>query len=64
VLNIKLNTNATSVSVIGMDGKVISTEFTNAKTVSVNVSNLVAGVYFYEIVSENGEVVRNSFVKK
>lgn len=64
VLNIKLNTNATSVSVIGMDGKVVSTEFTNAKTVSVNVSNLVAGVYFYEIVSENGEVVRNSFVKK
>lgn len=64
VLNIKLNANATSVSIIGMDGKVISTESVNANTVAVNVSNLVAGVYVYEIVAENGEIVRNTFVKK
>ena len=64
VLNINLSANATSVSIIGMDGKVISTEAINANTAAVNVSNLVAGVYFYEIVAENGTVVRNTFVKK
>lgn len=64
VLNINLSSNATSVSIIGMDGKVISTEAINANTAAVNVSNLVAGVYFYEIVAENGTVVRNTFVKK
>jgi hypothetical protein len=63
-LTIELNTNATSVSIIGMDGKVISTESVNANSVTVNVSALVAGVYVYEIVAENGEVVRNTFVKK
>ena len=64
VLNINVSANATSVSIIGMDGKVISTEAINANTAAVNVSNLVAGVYFYEIVAENGSVVRNTFVKK
>jgi len=64
VLNIKLNANATSVSVLGMDGKVISTESVNTNTLAVNVADLVAGVYVYEIVAENGEVVRNTFVKK
>jgi hypothetical protein len=64
VLNIKLSANATSVSIIGLDGKVISSEVINANTAQVNVSNLVAGVYIYEIVAENGEVVRNTFVKK
>lgn len=63
-LTIELNTNATSVSIIGMDGKVISTESVNANSVTVNVSALVAGVYVYEIVADNGEVVRNTFVKK
>jgi hypothetical protein len=64
VLNIELSENATSVSIIGLDGKVISTESVNANTVTVNVSALVAGVYIYQIVAENGEVVRNTFVKK
>jgi hypothetical protein len=64
VLNIQLTENATSVSIIGMDGKVISTELINANTAAVNVSNLVSGVYFYEIATENGSLVRNTFVKK
>ena len=64
VLNFNLSVNATSISIIGMDGKVISTEAINANTAAVNVTNLVAGVYFYEIVAENGTVVRNTFVKK
>lgn len=64
VLNIKLNENATSVSIIGLDGKVVATQHVNATTAQVNVSNLVAGVYVYEIVAENGAIVRNTFVKK
>jgi len=64
VLNIKLNENASSVSILGMDGKVISTETVNSNTVSVNVSNLVSGVYFYQVVTENGTAIRNTFVKK
>jgi hypothetical protein len=64
VLNIQLTENASSVSVMGMDGKVISTESVNSNSIAVNVSDLVAGVYFYEVVAENGTVVRNTFVKK
>jgi hypothetical protein len=64
VLNINVNTNATSVSIMGMDGKVISSESVNSNSIAVNVSDLVAGVYFYEVVAENGTVVRNTFVKK
>ena len=59
-----VNTNATSVSIMGMDGKVISSESVNSNSIAVNVSDLVAGVYFYEVVAENGTVVRNTFVKK
>ncbi len=36
----------------------------NANTATVNVSNLVSGVYFYEVVAENGTIVRNTSVKK
>jgi hypothetical protein len=64
VLNIQLAENVSSVSVLGMDGKVISTQVVNANTATVNVSNLVSGVYFYEVVAENGTIVRNTFVKK
>lgn len=64
VLNIQLNTNASSVSILGLDGKVISTEKVNSNEVSVNVANLVSGMYVYEVTSTNGEVVRNSFLKK
>jgi hypothetical protein len=64
VLNIQLTENASSVSVLGMDGKVISTQVVNENSTTVNVSNLVSGVYFYEVVAENGTIVRNTFVKK
>jgi hypothetical protein len=64
ILNVKLNTIATSVSIIGMDGKVISSDIVNSDNITVDVSDLVGGVYFYEITSDNGEVLRNTFVKK
>lgn len=63
VLNVKFNSEISSVSVIGMDGKVISTTSANGVYTTVNVSDLKAGVYFYEVTGSNGSVVRNSFVK-
>lgn len=63
-LTISVQGDATSVSIISMDGKVISTQdFVGAST-TVNVSELIAGVYFYEVTAQDGSVVRNTFVKK
>ncbi len=41
-----------------------SLQVVNAYYATVNVSKLVSGVYFYEVVAENGTIVRNTFVKK
>lgn len=49
-----------SVSVLSVDGKVIST---NDGSI-VQVADLTAGVYFYEARTAAGAVLRNSFVKK
>ena len=64
VVNFKLNGEATSVSIIGLDGKVYSTKSITGNTTSVNVATLAAGIYVYEIVAENGSVTRSTFVKK
>ena len=64
VLNINLSENATSVAVLGMDGKVISKEVVSSNAIAVNVADLVSGVYFYEVTTENGSIVRNTFMKK
>jgi hypothetical protein len=47
-----------------MDGKVVSTQNVTSNTVAVDLSNVLAGAYIYEIVAENGTVIRNTFVKK
>ena len=64
VLNIETTGFANTVSILSMDGKVISTTTMNGTTGSVNVADLTEGVYFYEVVSEDGSVVRDTFVKK
>jgi hypothetical protein len=64
VLNFDINGNATSVSIIGLDGKVYSTTSFNGNSTSVNVASLASGIYVYEIVAENGSVTRSTFVKK
>ena len=64
VLNITLNENATSVSILGLDGKLISTDIVNSNIVTLNVADLAAGVYFYEVVTAEGDKVRNKFIKK
>jgi hypothetical protein len=63
ILNVKTSTEATSVSIISMDGKVVATSAINGLTGSVNVAELVNGVYFYEVAAADGSVVRNTFVK-
>lgn len=62
-LNITMSENATSVAVISMDGKVVASQEVNGTSTTINVANLNAGVYFYEVTAENGLVVRNTFVK-
>jgi hypothetical protein len=63
VLNITASEEVSVVSIIGMDGKVISTTDVNGTTTSVNISALNAGVYFYEVVAASA-TVRSTFVKK
>ena len=63
VLNIKTTADATSVSIISMDGKVVSTQEMNGTSATVNVSELKAGVYFYEVEALDGTVVRHKFLK-
>ncbi len=63
VLNVKLSEVAESVSIISMDGKVVSTQIVNGTSTTVDVSELTSGVYLYEVVTANG-TVRNTFMKK
>lgn len=64
VLNIKTSEAVSTVSIISTDGKILSTTEMNGTTGSVNVAELNAGVYFYEVSTESGNVVRNTFIKK
>ncbi len=64
VLNVNTSSAVTSISILSLDGKVLSTTNMNGTSTSVDVSTLTAGVYFYEIVAEDGNVIRNTFVKK
>jgi hypothetical protein len=64
VLNITLNSNVETVSILSLDGKLISNEVVNANNVALNVSSLASGVYFYEAITAEGDKLRNKFVKK
>jgi hypothetical protein len=64
VLNITLNSNVETISILSLDGKLISKEVVNANNVALNVSNLSSGVYFYEAITAEGNKLRNKFVKK
>lgn len=63
LLNITASAEVSNVSIIGMDGKILSAVNVNGTTTSVDIANLNSGVYFYEVVTASG-VVRNTFVKK
>jgi len=63
VLNVTASNEVSTVAIIGMDGKVISTTDVNGSDASIEISTLNAGVYFYEVVTVDG-TIRNTFVKK
>ena len=63
VLNISMNTPATSISIYSLDGQLVTNELINATTASINVSALTPGVYLYEVTTQDGLKSRNTFVK-
>jgi hypothetical protein len=63
VLNVTASVEVSTIAIIGMDGKVISTQDVNGTATAVDVANLNAGVYFYEVSTAEG-VIRKTFVKK
>jgi hypothetical protein len=60
VLNIAINEEIESVSIVTLDGKVVATSTSS----TVNVADLTSGMYVYEITTANGNVARDTFVKK
>ena len=64
VLNIELNENIASVSLVGMDGRVVYSSEVSSTTATIDVASLQSGVYYYVVVTETGKTARNSFVKK
>lgn len=64
VLNIDAAETLSSVKVIGMDGRLVLEKSIDGKSTSIDVSGIKAGSYYYEVVSSNGIVSRNSFVKE
>ena len=64
VLNISLVEPMTSITVVGVDGRTVIISSVTGTTATLDVAALVPGVYYYTVVTEKGNVVRNSFVKK
>lgn len=64
VLNFNLNGDATSIAILSLDGKVISSQEVTGTFAKVNVSNLTSGIYMYQVATTNGVVATNKFVKK
>ena len=62
VLNYSLNINAETIAIIGLDGKLISSEEVSATSGTIEVSHLPAGTYFYEFTSAEG-TIRDTFIK-
>ncbi len=65
VLNFNVKgTEATSINIYSLDGKLLLSQDANGAAGSVNVSSLNAGMYIYQIATTSGESVKSTFVKK
>jgi hypothetical protein len=65
VVNFSLNgVEIANVSIFSLDGKLVSSNTVNAATTTVDVTALNAGMYIYKMTSKNGNVVKDTFVKK
>ena len=60
VLNIVASEEIANVSILGLDGKLVATSATS----TVNVADLISGMYIYQVTTTSGKVSRDSFMKK
>lgn len=62
-LNFELNTSNFSVKIIDVTGKTISNTSTLSNKLKINTSSLNNGIYFYNILNDNNEVITsNKFI--
>lgn len=65
VLNISTNEPVSSVKVMTMDGKVVvNNTSVNSSFINLNVNDLEAGMYIYEVATAEGKTFRASFIKQ
>jgi len=64
ILNVTTTGKADRISILSLDGKVVSTQEMNGTSATVNVSDLTSGAYIYEVTAADGSAVRNTFMKK
>lgn len=65
VLNISTNEPVASVKVMTLDGKVIvNNTSVNSSFIDLNVNDLEAGMYVYEVATAEGKIFRDSFIKQ
>jgi len=60
ILNVQSYSTIESVSILSLDGKVLSTTYGG----KVDISNLNSGVYLYRVISQKGETAVSKFVKE
>lgn len=60
VLNIVSSEEIANVTIVSLDGKIVATT-TNS---TVDVSQLISGMYVYEVKTTSGTITRNTFMKK
>ena len=63
VLNIEMKEVISTVSILSIDGKTISTQFVNDLSTSIDVQNLPAGLYSYQLETKSGMILINNFSK-
>jgi hypothetical protein len=64
-VNFNLNgVQMSNIKVYGLDGKMILDNELNATSGQINIASLNNGMYICEITSQNGNVVKSTFVKK
>lgn len=59
VLNIKIEGEVAAVNVLSLDGKIVAT----SSTATVNVADLNAGMYIYQVTTANGQIATGNFAK-
>jgi hypothetical protein len=62
-LNIEVNTIISDVYILNLNGQRLFTNKASSKNISIDVSNLSSGIYFYQLKTVNGGFVTNRFVK-